>query len=97
MILTWSLCLFLNILFPFRERGREGEREREKHPCVRGITIGCLLHTRAGVLARNPGMCPDWECRLVPNPLSHTSQGQSLLVRLFIYLFILKFLLTLLR
>ena len=43
-------------LFIFRERGREGERDGEKHQCV--------VHSRApptGDLACNPGMCPDWE------------------------------------
>ena len=29
-------------LFIFRERGREGEREGEKHWCVRDTSIGCL-------------------------------------------------------
>ena len=39
----------------------------------------------AGDLARNPGMCPDWESSPRPlvhrpalNPLSHTSQGSVL-------------------
>ena len=32
-------------LFIFRERGREGEREGEKHWCARETLIGCLLHT----------------------------------------------------
>ena len=40
----------------FRERGREGEREGEKHQCV---VASCMPPT--GDLARNPGMCPDWE------------------------------------
>ena len=31
-------------LFIFRERGREGDREGEKHWCEREISIGCLLH-----------------------------------------------------
>ena len=30
--------------FIFRERGREGEREGEKHQWVRETLIGCLLH-----------------------------------------------------
>ena len=43
-------------LFIFRERGREGEREGEKHQCV------VASHTPpTGDLARNPGMNPDWE------------------------------------
>ena len=39
--------LFLSFrlyLFIFRDRGMEGERDREKHRCAREILIGCLLH-----------------------------------------------------
>ena len=43
-------------LFIFRERGREGEREGEKHQCV---VASCAPPT--GDLVFNPGMCPDWE------------------------------------
>ena len=35
---------FKKILFVFRERGREREREGEKHQCVGETSIGCLLH-----------------------------------------------------
>ena len=54
---------FLNdfIYLFFRERGREGEREREKHQCV------VASHTTPIVdLAHNPGMCPDWESNQQP-------------------------------
>ena len=45
----------------FRERGREGEREGEKHKCV------VASHTPpTGDLACNPGMCPDWEWNWQP-------------------------------
>ena len=40
----------------FIERGREGEREEEKHQCMVPSYMpptGDLLH--------NSGMCPDWE------------------------------------
>ena len=50
--------LFLKVfyVFIFRDRGREGEREEEKHQCV------VASHTLpTGDLAHNPGMCPDWE------------------------------------
>ena len=47
---------FFKILFLFRERGREGEREGEKHQCV----LASLMPP-TGDLACNPGMCPDWE------------------------------------
>ena len=52
---TW--VFFLKILFNiFRERGREGEREGEKYQCVVDSHMA-----PTGDLARNPGMCPDWE------------------------------------
>ena len=39
-----------------RKRGKEGEREGEKHQCV------VAPHAPpAGDLACNPGLCPDWE------------------------------------
>ena len=48
-------------LFIFRERGREGEREGEKHQCV------VLSHMPpTGDLACNPGMCPNWESNRWP-------------------------------
>ena len=54
-------CYFLKIIFKdfiylFLERGREGEREGEKHQCVVASHV-----PPTGDLARNPGMCPDWE------------------------------------
>ena len=75
--------LFLKILFIyFREKGKEGERERGKHQCERDTLISCLSRTPAGDLAGNPGMCPDRELNresLVLRPalsaLSHSSQG----------------------
>ena len=64
-------------LFIFRETGREGERDREKHQCV---VASCAPF--AGDLACNPGMCPDWESNRNPLvrgpaliPLSYTSQA----------------------
>ena len=48
--------LFIFKDFIFRERGREGEREKEKHQCV---VASCVPPT--GDLAGNAGMCPDWE------------------------------------
>ena len=47
----WGLWLRLYL---FRERGREGEREGEKHPCV---VASCT--PPMGDLACNPGMSPD--------------------------------------
>ena len=41
------------ILLIFLERGREGEREEEKHQCVVASSTA-----PTGDLARSPGMCP---------------------------------------
>ena len=55
-----SFIYFLKIVFIiFRQRGSEGEREREKHQCV---VASCVPATRD--LACNPGMCPDWGIEL---------------------------------
>ena len=46
-------CIYL---FLERGGGREREREGEKHQCVVASHV-----PPTGNLARNPGMCPDWE------------------------------------
>ena len=47
---------FLNFIYLFLERGREKEREGQKHQCV------VAFHTPPpGDLSCKPGMCPDWE------------------------------------
>ena len=56
-----STTFFKKILFIFRQRGREREREGEKHPCV---IASCTPPT--GGLAHNPGICPDWESNQEP-------------------------------
>ena len=48
-------------LFIFREKGRQGEKEGEKHQCV---VASCM--PPMGDLAHNPGMCPDWESNQQP-------------------------------
>ena len=48
-------------LFTCRERGREGEREGEKHHCVVASRA-----PRTGDLSLNPGVCPDWESKRRP-------------------------------
>ena len=54
---NWYISYFFNIcVFIFRERGREGEREGEKHWCVVASRAPLI-----GDQACNPGMCPDWE------------------------------------
>ena len=55
---TWVFLLFFKrfYLVIFREKEREGVREGEKHQCVVASHVA-----PTGYLARNPGMCPDWE------------------------------------
>ena len=48
-------------LFIFKDRGREGEREGKKHHRVVASHM-----PPTGDLARNPGMCPDWESNQQP-------------------------------
>ena len=57
----WFICIFGSLSFQgfffffLRERGREGERERN-------ISVWLpLTHPPTGNLAHNPGICPDWE------------------------------------
>ena len=54
----------------FRERGREGEREGEKHQCV-----VASYAPPTGDLACNPGMCPDWESNWQPFGLQAGTQS----------------------
>ena len=63
--------IFLKIyLFIFRERGREGEREGEKH---QRVVTSCVSPTRD--LVFNPGMCPDWESNQRPFGLQAGTQS----------------------
>ena len=48
-------------MYLFLERGREGEREGEKHQCV----VASHVPPNKG-LAYNPGMCPDRELNQQP-------------------------------
>ena len=61
VLLIEKLYFLRFYLFIFRERGREGEREGEKHQCV---AASCVALT--GDLARNPGMCLDRESNQQP-------------------------------
>ena len=62
--------ILLKILFIARERGREGEKEGEKHQCV---VVSCVPPTSD--LARNPGMCPAWESNCRPSGLQVGTQS----------------------
>ena len=57
-------------LFIFRQRGREKEREGEKHQCVVASRVPCT-----GDLAYNPGMCPNWESNWQPFGLQNGAQS----------------------
>ena len=65
-------------LFIFRERGREGERQGEKHQCEKETTIcglSYISHVRLNLdRACNPGMCPDWELNWQPFALQDVIQ-----------------------
>ena len=61
---------FLKGFYLFLERGREGEREGEKHRCV---VASCTPPTRD--LALNPDMCPDWELNRQPLGLQTSTQS----------------------
>ena len=60
-------------LYTFLERGREGEREVEKHQCV---VASHAPPTRD--LACNLGMCPDWELNQQPFGLQASAQSTEL-------------------
>ena len=51
---------FKDFIYLFLERGREGEREGEKHQCV---VASCA--TSPGDMACNPGMCSRMGIELV--------------------------------
>ena len=57
-------------LFIFRERRREGERGENKHQCVVASRV-----PSTGDMARNPGMCPDWESNQRPFALQCGAQS----------------------
>ena len=59
-------------LFNFRERGREGEREGEKHQCVIASHV-----PPTGDLGHNLGMCHDWELNRWPFGLQACTQSTN--------------------
>ena len=87
----WTLffCIdqffFKKVLFIFRETGREGEREGEKH---QRVVASHVPPTR--YLAQNPGMCPDWESNQRPFSMQAgagtTEPHQPGLIDIFIFM-----------
>ena len=47
------------MLIDFREKGKKGEREEERHRCKRETSIGCLSHVPDWGPNRNLSTCPD--------------------------------------
>ena len=73
---AWLAPQIIPPILIFRERGREGERERnipmwETHRLV----ASQMPPTEA--LARNPGMCPDWESNWQPFGLQAGAQSSE--------------------
>ena len=60
-------------LFIFRERRREGEREGKRHQFL----VAYHVHPTWG-LARNTGMCPDWELNRQPFGSQASAQSTEL-------------------
>ena len=59
----------------FRERGREGERQGEKHLCVREPSVSCLSHMPNLAPGPHPGMCPHRESNWQPFGLQASAQS----------------------
>ena len=65
---------FIYLILETGEEGREKERERNMNVREkRGSVSSCTCPS--GDLARNPGMCPDWE--LNPQPLRLQAGDQT--------------------
>ena len=67
-----QVSYFKDFTYLFVERGKEGERQGEKHQCVVAST-GDLAHNAGAPTRNRTSNLP--ALKLVPNPLSHTSQG----------------------
>ena len=69
---TFYPCYFIlkDFIYLFLQRGKEGEREGEKHQCVAASHMA-----PPGDLAHNPGMRPDWELNQQPFGLQAGTQS----------------------
>ena len=72
-----SLFLFI-CLFIYRERGREGKNELEKHRCERNISWLLLTWAVTWDWTGNPGVCPDQESNWGPYALQVHTQATEL-------------------
>ena len=77
-------------LFNVREKGREGEREGEKHQCPLACPqLGTWSATQACVLTGNRTSEPLVH-RPALNPLSHTSQQQPIMFQILLTIHVVK-------
>ena len=65
-----EIYIFKDFIYLFLERGKEGEREGEKHQCVVASQA-----PPTGDLAWNLGTCPDWELNWRPFGLQAGAQS----------------------
>ena len=84
--LEQNLFLFKKyFIYFFGHRGREGEKEGEKHRCERQTSIICLLYTPEPVTEPTAQACAPARnqtsnlllCRRTPSQLSDMSQGKT--------------------
>ena len=71
-MVSFFFLLFKDFIYFYRQRGREGEREGKKHQCVIASRV-----PPTGDLARNSGMCPDWESNQQPFGLYASTQSTN--------------------
>ena len=87
ILLSLFIFIIVKTLVIFRERGREEEREEEKHQCV---FVSRTPPT--GDLAWNPGVCPDWESNWQPlGLLAHAQLTEPQQPEQFLYILVLNF------
>ena len=69
-IQVFILFYLKKFIYLFLERGREGEKEGEKHQ-----SVVASHEPLVGDLARNPGTCPDWESHQLPFGLQASTES----------------------
>ena len=71
-IRQFNVSFFIKILFIFREREREGEKDGEKHRYARDTSMGCLSHAPN----LGPGLQPQHVAWLGIKPVTFWFTGQ---------------------
>ena len=75
--------LFILFIFIFKEKGKEGEKEGERHQCEKETSIGCLSDAPQPVIEPTTPECALTGnqtgyllgCGMTPTKMSHTDQG----------------------